>query len=283
MPIRQSVFVGSTPMPIVVVVLLVLAAGLAGCGGGTSEPALSGDAGSDSSADGNGFDGGFQTGDGGGSNDAIGAMGDAALAPDVFGGSAGGSCLKLGGGCATNADCCDGDCSNGLCSYPACASDHQACTSNGQCCSQSCVGGTCAPEFVLLDRRQPVHFRCSVLLGQLRGRRHVPAVVLLRTGRRRVRDGRRLLQRPVHDGHQPGARNVLHVATRWPGQLRNCRRCALRRLGDRRRRRLRRRRPAAMRRRVLQQGVCSLRADGSPRLPAGERLPCRRRPLRAGQ
>jgi hypothetical protein len=131
-------------------------------------------------------------------------------------------------------------------------------------------------EFVLLDGRQPVHVEHSVLLGQVRWRWHVPAVVLLRTRRRLVRDGRRLLQRPVHDGCQPDARNVRNVAPRRPRQLRNGGWGALRRYGAQWQRRVRRRRSPAMRWRVLQPGMCSLRADGRPHLPAGERVPRRR-------
>jgi hypothetical protein len=71
---------------------------------------------------------------------------DASLTPMVFGGGGGGtpgSCLGLGAGCSTAADCCSGDCTGGACTYPACTSDHGACTSNGNCCSQSCVNGAC--------------------------------------------------------------------------------------------------------------------------------------------
>jgi hypothetical protein len=88
-----------------------------------------------------GDDAGFIAGDDAGP----GSGADASLTPTVFGnGGAPGSCLGLGGGCSVGSDCCSGDCSGGVCSYPACTSDHGACTSNGNCCSQSCVNGACA-------------------------------------------------------------------------------------------------------------------------------------------
>jgi hypothetical protein len=69
---------------------------------------------------------------------------DAGLTPGVFAEGGAGSCLSFGAGCAAGSDCCGGACNSGVCSYPACVSDHEACTANGNCCSQSCVGGTCA-------------------------------------------------------------------------------------------------------------------------------------------
>jgi hypothetical protein len=122
------------------------AGGVAACGGSKGSPSV-GDGGDDSTADtgpsGDGTVGDSHAGDGQvgeGSGGEGGGIGDAGLSPDVFGG---GGCFPLGNGCTTNAECCSADCTNGVCSYPACTSDGLACTSNGQCCSQSCVGGKC--------------------------------------------------------------------------------------------------------------------------------------------
>ena len=116
------------------------------------------------------------------------APGAGSLTPAVFGGGSGGtaSCLGLGGGCASGGDCCSDDCEKGVCSYPACTSDHGACAANGDCCSQKCSGGTCAPaQHDVQDARQPVRLRRRVLLGPLL-ERHLPGLVVLRPGRRRV-------------------------------------------------------------------------------------------------
>ena len=64
------------------------------------------------------------------------------LSPGMF--ASDGGCLGLGGSCANAAQCCSGDCANGVCSYPSCTSDNQACATNSSCCSQNCVGGSCA-------------------------------------------------------------------------------------------------------------------------------------------
>jgi hypothetical protein len=132
-------------------ITLVGVGGLAGtfaaCGGDNSTNVGAGDdSGADGTMLGDGPGGGDDTGlgDGGGTGDGSGnIVGDAGLAPDVFGGG-GGSCLKLGSACIANGDCCSADCINHLCSYPPCTSDGLKCGVNGDCCSQSCVNGACA-------------------------------------------------------------------------------------------------------------------------------------------
>jgi hypothetical protein len=95
-----------------------------------------------SSSNNNGGGGGADAGLGG-----DGALSDAHLVPEVFGGGPGtGACLQLGASCKTNGDCCSSDCVSGFCNYPSCQSDNLPCTASGQCCSQTCgSNGTCTP------------------------------------------------------------------------------------------------------------------------------------------
>ena len=127
------------------IALAALSGGVLGCGGSASSVG-GGDGGHNPDAT---TPGNPQfAGDAGDSGDSGGLPpGTGSLMPTVFGGGPGGtaSCLGLGGGCAAGTDCCSDDCENGVCSYPACTSDHGACGANGDCCSQTCSGGTCAP------------------------------------------------------------------------------------------------------------------------------------------
>jgi len=109
--------------------------GLAACGNSSGATAGK-DASDDVTLGANGGDarGGSSSGGGGASG---------GLSPGMF--SSDGGCLGLGGACANGAQCCSGDCANGVCSYPSCTSDNQACTTSGNCCSQNCVAGMCAP------------------------------------------------------------------------------------------------------------------------------------------
>jgi len=135
----------------------------------------------------------------------------------------------------------------------------------------------------MLDSRQPVHEREPVLFGLLRRQRHLPGIVLLRPGRRLVRDGGQLLQRPVHDRHGADPGHMRHVAAGGTRQLRDGGRRPLRRLRGRRRCGVHRRRAALVRRRMLQPCVRALRAHGRSRLPAGDRVPRRGRRVLAGR
>ena len=85
----------------------------------------------------------------------------------------------------------------------------------------------------------------------------------------------------MHQDRQPGSRNLRDLATRRARQLRDGGRSALWGNRGRRRRRVRGRRPAVVRRRMLQPGMRSVRADGRAHLPAGQRVPRRRGPVRA--
>jgi hypothetical protein len=63
-------------------------------------------------------------GDGSGM-DGPGGGGDASpFDGNVFNGD--GGCLKFGGGCTNNSECCSGTCKGGVCSFPTCVSDNQA-------------------------------------------------------------------------------------------------------------------------------------------------------------
>jgi hypothetical protein len=119
----------------IVVALFVVGIGLAACGSESNVP----------TRDGGGDDGTFAFGSGNGSSggSTTGTSGDASLSPDVFTGSRGGSCLRLGSACTSGGVCCSGDCTNNACSYPSCTSDKQPCASNGACCSQTCAAGIC--------------------------------------------------------------------------------------------------------------------------------------------
>ncbi len=255
----------------------------AGCGN-DSTAINGGDGGhlTDATADGQGDDGAVFPGDDSG---AIGTT-DASLTPTVFGGGNGGtpgSCLGLGAGCTTGADCCSGDCTGGACTYPACTSDHGACTSNGNCCSQSCVSGTCAP----------LNTTCKTLGNQCtKGADCCSNLCSGGTCQASSFCGQ------GGDSCASAADCCTQMCTKAAGAtLGTCgasppsgpANCGvvdgqtLRRLGRRRRHRPQRLRTARVRRPVLQPLVRSVGSDRRARLPARERMPRRRRPLHAGR
>jgi len=79
-----------------------------------------------------------------GAGGAAGAGGMAGMAGT--GGSSIGSCAGPGATCAVATDCCNFQCTQGVCaSAPSCIADNQGCTSSASCCSGACNAGTCRP------------------------------------------------------------------------------------------------------------------------------------------
>lgn len=63
-------------------------------------------------------------------------------------GSGSGTCVDIGGICTINADCCTGQCVDGICvntcNCAQCIDIGGSCTSNTECCTGQCVDGVCA-------------------------------------------------------------------------------------------------------------------------------------------
>jgi hypothetical protein len=57
----------------------------------------------------------------------------------VFGSDA---CRDQNGACTADADCCQGVCTNGVCTIP-CTATSGACTTGADCCSSVCINGSC--------------------------------------------------------------------------------------------------------------------------------------------
>src|SRR5580658_4531920 len=129
--------------------------------------------------------------------------------------------------------------------------------------------------------RQPLYVRGPMRFWILFDRWHVPGVVLLFATRRRLLGGDRLLHGHLHGFPRPEPRNLRCDRTVWPRQLRACRWSALRRRGDERQRGLRGR-PADMRWGLLQPCLRSVGTDRGARMPTGEWLSRRRRPVQVG-
>jgi len=123
--------------------------------------------------------------------------------------------------------------------------------------------------------RKHVRSERRLLLEPVHGR-HLPAVVLLRSGRRRLCRRRRLLHRRLHHRCGKDPWHVRRVAAGRARELRRGRRSAVRRDGHERAGGRTRGWIAGVRRTLLQPCVRAVGPERSSRVPAGQRLSRRR-------
>lgn len=130
------------------------------------------------------------------------------------------------------------------------------------------------------DPRQRLRLQRRLLLEAVL-KRSVPGILVLQSTRRRVLCGHGLLHRHLQQDHGADARHVRGLIAGRTSELRSCGRTALRGYWPWGQRGVRGGH-SGLRWALLQSRVCALGAHRRARMPAGKRLPRRRRSLHGG-